>query len=114
MSVFRIYPVLWEGSGCTGAQTLYACDRTPPAGTFSTQCSRRPKEDPAATWDGPTFLRLLPPDPGACYQPAALNAVTWATLPAWISSILGMGFTLQGGASLSQLKPHGDLWIVSP
>jgi hypothetical protein len=115
-TVYRIYPTLWEGSGCSGAQTVYACDRAPPSDTFPTQCSQRPKEDPASTWDSPTFQRLLPPPDvsGCCYQPPGLNAVTWAALPAWISWIMGKGFTIQGGYSLSQLKPHADLWILGP
>lgn len=114
-TVYRIYPTLWEGSGCAGAQTVYACDRIPVNNTFSTQCSQRPKEDPAASWDSPTFQRLLPPpDVNGCYQPASLNAVTWSSLPAWISWIFGKGFMIQGGYSLSQLKPHTDIWIVKP
>jgi hypothetical protein len=114
-AVYRIYPTLWEGSACEGAQTVYACDRVPANNAFPTQCSRRPKEDPASTWDSPTFWRLLPPpDVAGCYQPASQNAITWASLPSWISWIMGKGFTVQGGFSLSSLKPYGDLWILGP
>lgn len=115
-TVYRIYPTLWEGSACTGAQTVYACDRAAPSEIFLTECSRRPKEDPASIWESPTFWRLLPPPDvnGCCYQPSNMNAVTWSSLPTWISWIMGKGFTIQGGYSLSLLKPNADLWIVRP
>jgi hypothetical protein len=115
-NIYRIYPVLWEGAGCTGSQQVYACDRQPPPDTFPTTCSSRPRADPASVWENTTFWRLLPPPDvvAACYQPAAYAAVTWYTLPAWLSWVQGRGYSLQGGVALSTLKPHSDLYIVGP
>ena len=112
MNTYRIYPVLWSGSSCQQAQTVYAVDRQPPLPGFPTACSSRPKEDPASTWDSSTFQRLLPPAGSSCYQPASLAAVTWSTLPAWLSYAQGIGYTL--ASDLSKLKPYSDLYITGP
>lgn len=106
MNVYRIYPTLWEGTGCVGSLTVYAIDRQ--TSLIPTSCSARPRADPASAWDSPTFQRLLPP--AGCGTNS--NAVIWATLPAWISWARSQGYTLDG--SLSTLKPHGDLYIVGP
>lgn len=114
MNVYRIYPTLWNDGICSQAQTVYAIDRQPPRDTFPTSCSSRPKEDPAAYWDAPTFQRLLPPigDAGCCYQPSQLNAVTWATLPSWLSFVQTKGYTL--ATELGKLKPYIDVYITGP
>lgn len=111
-NMYRVYPTLWEGQGCMGGQTVYAIDRAPPPDTFATACSSRPRADPASTWDSPTFQRLLPPPSlgSGCW--GGTQAVTWSTLPTWISYILPLGFTLN--SSLGKLKPYGDLWIQGP
>jgi hypothetical protein len=114
-NIYRIFPVLWNDGICKQAQTVYACDRAPPPNTFATQCSSRPKEDPAYYWDNATFQRLLPPPdggPGCCYQPASLNAVTWPQLPAWLSYVQSKGYTLN--VDFSRLKPYSDLYISGP
>jgi hypothetical protein len=112
-NIYRIYPTLWEGQGCLTGQTVYAIDRAPPQNTFPTTCSARPRADPAATWDSPTFQRILPPPtPAGCW--GNQQAVTWATLPAWISYIFGLGYTLSENTSMGKLKPYGDLYIVGP
>lgn len=111
-TLYRIYPVLWNDGICSQAQTIYAIDRAPPAGTFPTACSSRPKEDPAYYWDSSSFQRLLPPTTGDCCQPAGRNAVTWSTLPAWLSSVQTYGYTLT--VDLSRLTPHRDLYITGP
>ncbi len=112
-NLYRIYPTLWEGQGCQTGQTVYAIDRAPPPNTFATTCSARPRADPASAWDSPTFQRILPPPTGGgCW--GGTQAVTWATLPAWISYILPLGYTLSEGTSLGKLKPYGDLWIQGP
>ena len=98
-NIYRIYPTLWDQG-----QTVYAIDRAP-AG-IPTACSSRPRSDPAATWDSPTFQRLLP---STSWNG---NAVTWATLPAWISYAQTLGYTLAENTSLGKLKPYGDLYIV--
>jgi hypothetical protein len=110
-NLYRVYPTLWDGqgNGCFGGQTVYAIDRTPAA--IPTACSSRPRADPASTWDSPTFQRLLPP-PGSPGCWGNQNAVTWATLPAWISYIQTLGYTLAENTSLGKLKPYGDLYIV--
>ena len=104
--IYRVYPTLWDGNGCTG-QTVYAIDRKPAA--IPTECSSRPRADPASTWDSPTFQRILPPTNG-CWS---VNAVTWATLPAWISYIQTLGYTLAEN-TLAKLKPYGDLYVIGP
>jgi hypothetical protein len=110
-NLYRVYPTLWDGVGCSGGQTVYAIDRAPAA--IPTTCSSRPRADPASTWDSPTFQRLLPP-PTATSCWGSVNAVTWATLPAWISYIQPLGYSLAENTSLGSLKPYGDLWIVGP
>ncbi len=105
MNLYRIYPTLWEGTGCTGSLTVYAIDRVAPS--IPSCCSQRPRADPAYAWDSPTFQRLLPS------TPTSTNAITWATLPAWISWAATQGYTLTD-TSLLALKPYGDLWISGP
>ena len=114
MSIYRIFPVLWNDGICTQAQTVYAIDRTPPSNTFSTCCSSRVKEDPAYYWDSSHFQRLLPPQgaDNCCYQPALLNAVNWHMLPTWLSYAQTLGYTLNG--ELSRLKPYSDIYITGP
>jgi hypothetical protein len=107
MNIYRIYPTLWEGTGCVGSLTVYAIDRV--ASSIPSCCSTRPRADPASSWDSPTFQRLLPPQ--GC---GTVNAVTWSTLPAWISWAMSQGYTLSEGSSLMTLKPYGDLYIVGP
>jgi hypothetical protein len=101
MNIYRIYPTLWEGTGCTGSITVYAIDRQSPL--IPSCCSSRPRADPASSWDSPTFQRIL----------SYGTAVTWSTLPAWISWAMSQGYTLSEG-SLTNLKPYGDLYIVGP
>ncbi len=121
-NIYRIYPTLWEGQGCATGQTVYAVDRAPPtpsASGFPTACSARPRADPASTWDSPTFQRLLPPPGGVGGSSGyswgcALQAVTWSSLPAWLSYVQGLGYTLSENTSLAKLKPYGDLYVVGP
>lgn len=115
-NIYRIYPVLWEGNGCLGAQTVYACDRQPSANSFPTACSSRPRTDPASVWDSCTLWRLLPTPnlTDSCSRPVDFQAVTWYTLPAWLSWVLEHGYTLQGNTTLSKLAPHSDIYIVGP
>ncbi len=117
-NIYRIYPTLWEGQGCVGGQTVYAVDRAPPAaGGFPTACSARPRADPASAWDSPTFQRLLPPAGsgwGSFGCGVAGAAVTWSTLPAWLSYVQGLGYVLAENTSLGKLKPYGDVYIVGP
>ena len=110
MNIYRIYPTLWEGTGCIGALTVYAIDRA--SASIPSSCSSRPRADPASSWDSPTFQRLLPPANSGCGTNP--NAVTWSTLPAWISWVMTQGYTLSEGSSLMTLKPYGDLYIVGP
>ena len=113
-NIYRIFPVLWNDGICKQAQTVYAVDRTTPSLAFETSCSSRVKEDPAYYWDGSSFQRLLPPAnvDGCCYQPPALNAVTWSTLPAWLSYAQTKGYTLN--VDFSRLKPYSDIYVTGP
>jgi hypothetical protein len=115
-NIYRVYPVLWEGPGCAGAQTVYAVDRQPPSGTFPVQCASRPTEDPASVWDNRTFWRILPPPDSVsgCCQPASFAAVTWATLTGWLSWIQTKGYSLAPNTDMSRIRPHGEVYIVGP
>lgn len=111
MNIYRIFPVLWNDGICKQAQTVYAIDRQPPSNTFATTCSQRVREDPASSWESPTFQRLRPPpdSTGCCYQPPTLDAVTWSTLPLWLSFVQSKGYTLN--VDFSKLKPYSDIYI---
>lgn len=105
-NLYRIYPVLWKDASCQQALTVYAIDRPTPL--IPTSCSARAREDPAYYWDTPTFQRLLSP-PGIS-QPQQGNAVIWATLPAWLSYIQTLGYTIN--TDFSRLKPYSDIYIT--
>lgn len=107
MNIYRIYPTLWNDGMCQLAQTVYAVDRCPEPQTFKTICSARPKEDPSYYWDSSTFQRLIPPGEQPTYA-----AVTWKQLPAWLSYVQTLGYSLQ--TDLSTLKPHKDIYISGP
>lgn len=109
MNIYRVYPTLWTGGICNQAATVYAIDRTPPPNTFPVQCCSRPKEDPASSWDSPTIQRILPPP--LCGS-SELNAVTWYTLPQWLSFAQSVGYTLN--VEFSALKPYSDIYITGP
>lgn len=113
-NVYRIYPTLWNDGICQMAQTVYAADRQPPPNTFATTCSRRTEKDPAYYWENPTFQRLCTPPntTGTCCQPAVLNSVTWPILPAWLSYVQSLGYTVT--SDLSLLKPFSDIYISGP
>ncbi len=87
--------------------TIYGIDRAP--ANLKTQCSSRPKEDPAAYWDGRTIARLiLPNTANANYN----EPVTWASLPQWLSYALAQGYTIVG--DLGKLKPNTEFYISGP
>ena len=114
-NLYRIFPVLWNDGICKQAQTVYAIDRAPTSNSFPTSCSHYVREDPAYYWteSGGNFQRLLPPtNPGCCYQPPVLNAVTWPVLPSWISYVQTIGYTVN--TDFSKLKPYSDLYITGP
>ncbi len=114
MNIYRVYPTLWTGGICNQAATVYAVDRAPPPNTFPVQCCSRPKEDPASSWDSSTIQRLLPTPSmtAGCCGPSELNAVTWATLPSWLSFVQSNGYTLN--VEFSRLKPYSDVYITGP
>lgn len=107
-NIYRVYPILWEGQGCMDGQTVYAIDRLSPV--IPTICSKRPRADPAFTWDSPTFQRLRLPTSGICNS----DAVTWSSLPSWISYVSTIGYSLLDNSALTQLKPYSDLYITGP
>jgi len=117
-NIYRIYPQLWSEGACWQAQTVYAIDRQPPPNTFPTQCSRRQSEDPSYWYDSMTFQRILPPpqDSGfsqtCCYQSSSWNAVTWRTLPLWLSYIQSVGYTVT--TNLTDLTPFTSIYISGP
>jgi hypothetical protein len=100
--LYRIAPMLWTDA-TNGAQTVYCIDRAAPG--LATACTRRPKEDPASTWDGTTALRLLPPPSDL----SGARAVTWSTLLAWISYAQSQGYTVN--TPLHKLTPYSDFYM---
>jgi hypothetical protein len=104
MNTYRIFPVLWNQNPSTQAMTVYGIDRSAPS--IPSSCSARVKEDPAYSWSGSSFQRILPQTNNG------LNAVTWQELPAWISFAQANGYTLN--TDLSKLKPYSDIYITGP
>jgi len=112
-NIYRIFPVLWNDGICKQAQTVYAIDRASPV--IPSSCSSYVREDPAYYWTNSNgnFQRLQPPtNCGTCYQPPMLNAVTWGGIPAWLSYVQTLGYTLN--TDLSVLKPYSDIYIQGP
>ena len=112
-NIYRIFPVLWNDGICQQAQTVYAIDRAAP--TIPSSCSHYVREDPAYYWTSQNgnFQRLLPPtNCSGCYQPPILNAVTWSIIPAWLSFVQSLGYTVK--SDLSSLKPYSDIYISGP
>jgi hypothetical protein len=109
-ALYRIAPMLWTDAtgGGAAAQTVYAIDRAAPG--LATACTRRPKEDPASTWEGTTVLRLLPPPSDT----SGARAVTWATLPSWLSYAQSQGYTIGGAIPIHKLTPYSDFYISGP
>ena len=109
-NIYRIIPFLWNDArqGLQTAVTAYGADRAP--ANLDTACASRPKEDPASYWDGPTIARLVMPAAAAGGCPAA--AVTWQSLPAWMSYAQAQGYTIVGG--IGKLKPYSEFYISGP
>ena len=103
--IYRIFPVLWNDGITKQAQTVYAIDR--PTSLLQTACSSRVKEDPAYYWDSSSFQRLLPQEPSQ-----QVNAVSWSTLPAWLSYAQSQGYTIK--TDFTHLKPYSDVYISGP
>ena len=102
-NIYRLTPVLWTHRD--QSLTVYAVDRPLPA--IRTQCSARPKEDPASYWDSTTVHRLLP-----TWDGSEIDAVTWSTLPRWLSYIQTVGYVAD--VDFSELKPYSDIYIRGP
>ena len=115
-NIYRIYPQLWSQGGCFQAQTVYAIDRQPPPNTFQTQCSTRQYDDPAYWYEGNNFQRILPPPAGfsqqCCFQSPSWNAVTWRSIPLWLSYVQSVGYTVT--TDLSTLTPFTSIYISGP
>ena len=113
-NIYRIFPVLWNDGICKQAQTVYAIDRASPV--IPSSCSHYVREDPAYYWTNANgnFQRILPPPAteGCCYQPPILNAVNWFLIPAWLSYVQTLGYTVT--SDLSSLKPYSDIYITGP
>ena len=108
MAVYRISPMLWTDATGGTSMTVYYIDRSAPG--LPTACTRRPKEDPASVWDGTTSQRLLPP-PGSF---TTERAVTWSTLPQWLSYAQTQGYTLGATFATQKLTPYTDIYITGP
>ena len=115
-NIYRIFPQLWSQGGCFQAQTVYAIDRQPPPNTFQTQCSTRQYDDPAYWYEGNTFQRILPPPAGfsqqCCFQSPSWNAITWRSLPLWLSYVQSVGYTVT--TDLSAITPFASIYISGP
>jgi hypothetical protein len=106
-NIYRIFPVLWE------SYTVYGIDRKP--SVIQTVCSTRVKEDPAYAWAGSTYQRLVPPPPQFTNGNSSMfeiQAITWNTLPTWLSYAQSVGYTINN--DFSKLKPYSDIYITGP
>lgn len=115
-NIYRIIPFLWNDAtpsqNCQMAMTIYGIDRSP--ANLKTQCSSRPKEDPASYWDGRTIARLIAPTSGigSIGSIGSNESVTWSTLPQWLSYAQSQGYTIVG--DLGKLKPNTEFYISGP
>lgn len=95
---YRIFPVLWDGVPGNNAATVYAIDRMPEGPLASSvTCTPRSQNDPAYWWSGSTFLRLCNPRElvSCCAGPENVwDAIVWQKLPAWLSYVQGLGYTV--------------------
>lgn len=95
-AIYRIFPFLWNDV------TIYGIDRTP--SNLKTQCTSRPKEDPAYYW-GSSVQRL-------CLSDTDTGNVTWFTIPVWLSYASTQGYSIVG--DLGRLKPNTEFFISGP
>jgi hypothetical protein len=111
---YRISPVLWDNAPRQYTATVYGIDRMPegPLSNYVTCCTRC-KDDPAYTWSGSTYFRLVMPSNlgSCCTGPQDVgNAVVWATLPSWLSWAMSQGYTL--GSSIDKIEPLKDFTLM--
>ena len=116
MQYYRISPVLWDSVPGNYTATVYGIDRVPdgPLAQYVT-CTPRCKDDPAYYWAGATFNRLrMPPGlMGCCMGPQDIgDGVVFAQLPAWISWVIGQGYTLPDNFEFRKLKPDSDITLI--
>jgi len=113
---YRLSPVLWDSVPGQYTATVYSIDRMPdgPLQKYVT-CAARCKADPAYTWAGSTFMRLVMPPgiTGCCSGPQDVgNGVVWAQLPTYISWLLGQGYQLPDDFQFSKIAPTDDLTLI--
>jgi len=109
---YRISPVLWEGIPGNYSATVYAIDRIPKGPLASyIQCTSRSQADPAYWWGGSTFLRLSnPKELTNCSGPENIwDAIVWQKLPAWISFVNSLGYTIPDSCNL---EPHKEFTLI--
>jgi hypothetical protein len=112
---YLISPVLWIGAPGNNAATVYAIDRVPhgPLATNVT-CTPRYRDDPAYWWSGSTFLRLTKPaeHSSCCSGPENISdAIVWQNLPAWISYVNGLGYTIPESCKLDN-NPNNEFTLI--
>jgi len=113
---YRLTPVLWDSVPGRHTATVYGIDRMPegPLSQYVTCCPRC-KDDPAWTWAGPVFLRLVMPDgvTGCCMGPQDIsNGVVWPQLPSWLSWAMSQGYSLADDFSFSKIGPMDEITLM--
>jgi len=110
---YRLSPVLWTNVPGNYSATVYAIDRIPngPLASY-VRCTSRCKDDPAYWWSGSTFMRLTKPQEigSCCSGPENVwDAITWQTLPAWLSFAEGLGYSVSDSC---KMDPNKDLTLI--
>jgi len=113
---YRLSPVLWDGVPGNNTATVYAIDRMPEGPLASSViCTPRSRSDPAYWWAGSTFLRLSNPKQltTCCSGPEGIwDAIVWQKLPAWLSCVQGMGYTVPDSFNFGDFSPHKELTLI--
>jgi hypothetical protein len=111
---YRLSPVLWNNIPGQTSATVYSIDR-PPEGPLSqyATCAPRCSADPAYTWSGPIFNRIIMPyNLVSCQIPGIANSVVWENLPTWLMWAQSQGYTLPDNFQFSKIKPTDDLTLI--
>lgn len=111
---YRLSPVLWDSVPGRHTATVYGIDRIPegPLANYVTCCARC-KDDPAYTWAGPTFFRLvMPGDIGSCCSgPQDVgNGVVYSRLFTWLNWAFSQGYSL--GGNIDNIGPLNDFTLL--
>jgi len=107
---YRLSPVLWDKIPGNYTATVYAIDRIPlgPLASY-VKCTSRCQTDPAYFWSGNTFLRLTKPADFTSCSDLTWDAITWQTLPAWLSFAESLGYKVP---ETFVMDPNKDITLI--